>query len=93
MFYPKIGNSHIYLGLGARRKWVANFTQRWLYPWEKNPRYPFNRKPGGPRADLDLLHKRKMLFPCRDSNPRSSKQITLSQLTPMYITVILSVNY
>jgi hypothetical protein len=46
-----------------------------LHPWGKSPQYPLNRRlegRGDPRADLDILEKRKISYPCRKYNPGSS---------------------
>jgi hypothetical protein len=40
-----------------------------LYPRGKDPRYPLDRRLGGPRAGLDAGARRKILCPCRGSNP------------------------
>jgi hypothetical protein len=53
-----------------------------LYPRGKDPRYPLDRRLGGPRAGLDAEARRKILCPCRGSNPerpaRSQTQHWLS---------------
>jgi hypothetical protein len=38
---------------------VVSFTARLLYPRGKSPRYPFDRRLGGPRDGLDDMEKRK----------------------------------
>jgi hypothetical protein len=49
------------LDLGTRWRWVVSFTPRPLYPGGKSPLYPFYRY-------LDVVEKRKMSCPCRESN-------------------------
>jgi hypothetical protein len=53
------------LDLGTRWRWVVSFTPR--------PRFTSGeRTPGtwvGPRAGLDAEARRKILYPCRGSNP------------------------
>jgi hypothetical protein len=39
-----------------------------LYPRGKNPRYPLDRRLGGPQTGLDAGARRK-IRPCRGSNP------------------------
>jgi hypothetical protein len=51
---------------------VVSFTPRPFYPQGKSPWYPLDRRPGGPRAGLDAVVKRKIPSPCRDSNPDHS---------------------
>jgi hypothetical protein len=36
--------------LGTRWKWVVSFTTRPLYPQGKSPRYPLDRRLGGPQS-------------------------------------------
>jgi len=39
-----------HLDLGTRWKWVVSFTPRPLYPCRKSPRYPLDRRLGGPES-------------------------------------------
>jgi hypothetical protein len=48
-------------------RWVVNFRLRPLYH-----RYLLNRRLWGPRVRLDVLQKRKISYPYRDSNPGPS---------------------
>jgi hypothetical protein len=55
--------------VGTKLRWVVNFTSRPLYLRGKSP---FTNRTGGwvgPRAGLDVTEKRKISFPCRESNP------------------------
>jgi hypothetical protein len=56
---------------GTRWRWVVGFTPRPLYPQEKSPWYPLDRRLGGPRAVLDAVVKRKIPSSSRESNPRT----------------------
>jgi hypothetical protein len=38
------------LDLDTRWRWVVSFTPRSLYPQEKSPRYPFDRRLGGTQS-------------------------------------------
>jgi hypothetical protein len=58
--------SSTHLDLGTRWRWVVSFKPRSLYPQGKNPRYPLDRRLGGP---LEAVVKRKIPSPYRDSNP------------------------
>jgi hypothetical protein len=51
----------------------VNFTPRPLYPG-KDPWYSSNRRLMDPRSGLDVLRKRKISCPYRDSNPVSCSQ-------------------
>jgi hypothetical protein len=51
---------------------VVSFTLRPLYPQEKSPWYPVDRRLGGPRTGVDAVVKRKIPNPFRVSNVRSS---------------------
>jgi hypothetical protein len=38
------------LDVGTSWRWVVSFTPRSLYPWEKSPRYPLDRRLGRPQT-------------------------------------------
>jgi hypothetical protein len=40
----------IFLDLGTSWRWVVSFTPRQLYPRRRRPRYPLNRRLGGPQS-------------------------------------------
>jgi hypothetical protein len=46
-----------FLGLGTRWRWMVNFTPRPLYPRGKSPRYPLDRRLGGPQSRSGRLKK------------------------------------
>jgi hypothetical protein len=46
-YWVKEGIAPWILDLGTRRRWVVSFTPRPLYPQEKNPWYPLDRRLGG----------------------------------------------
>jgi hypothetical protein len=48
---------------------MVSFTPRPLYPQEKCPRYPWDRKLGRHKAGLDMVSKRKIPSPRRESRP------------------------
>jgi hypothetical protein len=50
-----------------------------LYPREKNPRCPLDRKWVGPRAGLDAGARRKILLPLSGIEPRSPDRPARSQ--------------
>jgi hypothetical protein len=60
-----------FLDIGTSWKWAVSFTPRPLYLRGKNPRYPLDRRLGGPRTCLDDVEK-KNSYPYRDSNSDSS---------------------
>ena len=60
---------------------------------KNQPWYPLNRRPGGPTTGLGVL-KRKISFPYRGPNPRSSNRSLVSILTtlsglPLYYIIII----
>jgi len=59
--------------LTSALEWVVNFTPLPLYPG-KYPWYSSNRRLMDPRSGLDVLGKRKISYPYRDSNPGSCSQ-------------------
>jgi hypothetical protein len=50
---------HSFFDLGIRWRQVVSFTPRPIYPQEKSPWYPFDRRWVGLRAVLDAVVKRK----------------------------------
>jgi hypothetical protein len=48
--------------------WVVNFTPRPLYPQGKSPRYPLNRRLGGPQEPVWTIWRRENSWYYRDSN-------------------------
>jgi hypothetical protein len=59
------------LNLGIRWMWVISFRPRLLYPQGKTPGTHWIRGCVGPRTVLDVMVKRKILSPCRESNPKT----------------------
>jgi hypothetical protein len=47
------------LDLGTRWKRVVSFTTRPLYPQEKSPRYPFERRLSGPQSRCGRVGEEK----------------------------------
>jgi hypothetical protein len=48
---------------------VVSFTPQLLYTLENGPRYPFDRRLGGPQSRSGPSGEDKNLLPCRESNP------------------------
>jgi len=60
------------LDLGTRWIWVVSFTSRPLYPQGKSPRYPLDRRLGGPPEPFWTRGgEEKNSLPRRESNPRT----------------------
>jgi hypothetical protein len=55
-----------FLDLGTSWRWVVNFTPRPLYPRGKSPRYPMDRRLGGPQSRSGRFGENS--WPYRDSN-------------------------
>jgi hypothetical protein len=51
------------LEFGIRWRWVVTFTPRRLYSWENGPRYPFDRRLGGPQSRAGHCWRVKPLAP------------------------------
>jgi hypothetical protein len=64
------------LDLGTRLRWVVNFTPRLLYPQGKSPRYPLDRRLGGPqsRSRRGVEEENSQHLP--EIEPRSSSRYT-----------------
>jgi hypothetical protein len=65
------GIDPLILNFGTIWRWVANFTPRSLYPWEKEHQYPWKRRLGGPQNWLGPLGKEKNVCPFWELNPKS----------------------
>jgi hypothetical protein len=50
-----------FLDLGTSWRWVVNFTPRPLHPRGKSPRYPLNRRLGGPQSRSGRFGEEKIL--------------------------------
>jgi hypothetical protein len=57
------------LDFRARWRWVASFTPRPLYPREERPRYPLDRRLGGPQSQSGHCgEEEKFLTPAENRN-------------------------
>jgi hypothetical protein len=52
-----------FLDLGTSWRWVDKFTPRPLYPRGKNPRYPLDRRLGGPQSRSGRFGEEKIFDP------------------------------
>jgi len=50
VYWESVGIAPGFLSLGARWRWVDNFTPRSLYLRGKSPRYILDRRLGGPQS-------------------------------------------
>jgi hypothetical protein len=69
----------------ARRRmgeWRYSFTPRKLYPQEKSPRYPLDRRPGGPQSRFGRCGKENKSS-CRESNPGYPAHSVVAILTEL----------
>ena len=66
------GTAPLVLNLGTRWRQVVNFTSESLYPRKRTPGTHQREGWMGPRAGLDVSEKRKICYPCPESNPRLS---------------------
>jgi hypothetical protein len=71
-----------FLDLSTSWRWVVNFTPRPLYPQGKGPRYPLDRRLGGPQSRSGRFGEVKILTPTgiRTPTPRSSYTLVLTSL-------------
>jgi hypothetical protein len=71
-----------FLDLGTRWRWVVSFTSRPLYRGEICPRYPLDRRLGGPHSRYGSYGEEKKSCPYRETNSclpaRSSSLYRLS---------------
>jgi hypothetical protein len=65
-----------FLDLGTSWRWVVRFTPLPLYPRGKSPRYPSDRRLGGPQSRSGRFGEEKILDPTgtRTATPQSSSQ-------------------
>jgi hypothetical protein len=59
----------IILNLGTRWRRIVSVTPRPLYPGERNPGTHWIGGWVGSKVGLDAVEKRKISYPCRESNP------------------------
>jgi hypothetical protein len=72
-----------FLDLGTSWRWVVSFTPQPLYPRGKSPRYPLDRRLGGPQSRSGHVQKRKSLtLPGLELQPlgRSARSQSLYRL-------------
>jgi hypothetical protein len=62
-------SSSTILDLGSRLSWVVSCTPRALYPREKRPQCPLDRRLGGPQNRSERCTRRIEKISCRESNP------------------------
>jgi hypothetical protein len=60
------------LNLDTRWSWVVTFTPRPLYPRGNCPRYPLDRRLGGPQSLSGHYRRENISCPCRELNFDSS---------------------
>jgi hypothetical protein len=65
------------LNLSLSWRWVVSITPRRIYPEERDPDTQWLGRWMGPRAGLDAVKKRKVSFPCWESNPGRPASSTL----------------
>jgi hypothetical protein len=58
------------LGLGTRWRWVVSFTLMPLYLGETVPRYPLDKRLGGPQSRSGRCGAEKNIFPVPGMKPR-----------------------
>jgi hypothetical protein len=81
------------INLDPRWRCVVSLAIRPLYP-----RHPLSRRLCGPQSRLGRLEKRKLHFPCRDSNlgsssPKPAHYINCDLLCLIYVSVVYSSTY
>jgi hypothetical protein len=64
-------DSH-FLDLGTSWRWVVSFTPRPLYPREKSPRYPLDRRLGGLQSRSGRFGEGKIFDPTGTRTPTPS---------------------
>jgi hypothetical protein len=78
------GTAQHILNLGTRWRWVVSFTPRAFHPRRKNPRYPLNRRLGGPQSRSESGgEEKKSLCPCRESYPGRPARSLVTNLTEL----------
>jgi hypothetical protein len=64
-----VAHSTRFLDLGTSWKWMVSFTPRPLYPRGKSPRYPLDRRLGGPQSQSGRYEEVKIIPPTRTRTP------------------------
>jgi hypothetical protein len=70
-----------FIDLGTSWRWVVSFTSRPLYPLEKGPWYPLDKRLGGPQGQSGWFGEEKILDPTRTRTPTSVVQPVVSRYT------------
>jgi hypothetical protein len=64
-----------FLDLGTSWRWVVSFAPWPLYPRGKRPRYPLERRLGGPQSRFERRGEEKNLHPTRTRTPTPRSSI------------------
>jgi hypothetical protein len=70
------------LDLGIRRRWVVNFAPRQFYTQGKSPRFPLDRRLGGPQSLSENVGEAKNSQFLPEIEPRSS---SLNRIKYVYL--------
>jgi hypothetical protein len=66
-YWGSVGTAPRILNLGTRWRWVVDFMPRPLHPRGKSPRYPLDRKVGGPQIRSGQSgEEKKITEECRE---------------------------
>jgi hypothetical protein len=81
------------LDLGTRWRWVVSFTPRPLYPQGKSPRYPLDRRLGGPQSRSGRSGEEKNSKPLPGLEPpviQPVVQLYTAELSQLPSTVVFN---
>jgi hypothetical protein len=70
-----------FLDLGTSWRWVVSLTPQPLYPRGKSPRYPLDRRLGGPQSQSGKFEEEKILDPTGTRTPSPVVQPIASRYT------------
>jgi hypothetical protein len=71
------------LDLGTRWAWVVSFTPQLLYPQEKSPRYPLDRRLGGAQSQVERGSEEKSSHPLPGLEPPIIQPVAQSYTTEL----------
>jgi hypothetical protein len=81
-----------FLDFGTIWRWVVSFTPRLLYPREKNPRYPLDRRLGGPQSRSGQFIEVKNLDPTGTRTPTRRSSSPYPVAIPTTLTRLMISN-